>query len=284
MKSLNTKNIAIVSKFLKGNRLKKFLESVNCYQASLAAGGWLPKMSISADKGFGQGCGVNIECDSSGHMSKSEVVRARYEIDWCLRSGYTSPTYYEMKLVADDLSAEERKKVSPEFLIAWCSLCVEKKAARHFLDSLRPLPVITAIGLSPKVTKTLKDMNLDIDLPSIKLAKIDYRYVPKRHNDPKSKNFGKIMISTTDNDSEYCVLDTIPFINWTKGIVHGQSRFTHTTGHCEACGKNIPSWRFVAIEAKDKKSNRLVSFLLGCDCAKNIFGIKDVGVDLKTKA
>ncbi len=60
MQSLNVKNIEIVKSNLKGKRLEKFLESLNCYQMSLAAGGWLPKMSISADKGFGQGCGIEI--------------------------------------------------------------------------------------------------------------------------------------------------------------------------------------------------------------------------------
>ncbi len=176
------------------------------------------------------------------------------------------------------------KKISPEFLIAWCSLCIEKKTARFFLDSVRPLPVVTAIGLSPKVTKTLKDMNLDIDLPTIKPAKIAYRVIAKLNMNFRSKEYGQIMMGTSDNDSKYSLVDYDPYVKWSEGIVHGQSRFTHRTGHCEACGKNIPSWRFVPVEAFDKTSKKLVSFLLGCDCAKNIFGIKDIGVDYKKGA
>jgi hypothetical protein len=239
-------------------------------------------------QGFRSGTGISIEHERDGHLSdKSDLDQARYEVDWCLRSGYTSPTYYQMKIVADNLTDKDLKKISPEFLIAWCSLCVEKQNARRFLDEQRPLPVKTEIGLSPKVTKTLKELNLDIDMSSIKPAKINYRLVPARYspfNTKEQKLFGKVIVNETRNGSKYSMLERDYYIDWTKGIVHGQSRFTHHTGHCEACGKNIPSWTFVPLEAKDKKSGQLVSLLAGCDCAKNIFGVKDIGIEIPRKA
>jgi hypothetical protein len=64
---------------------------------------------------------------------------------------------------------------------------------------------------------------------------------------------------------------------WSDGIIHGKSRFAGNG--CHACGKHIPSGRFVPVEAHDKKSNKTISLWLGCDCAKNIFGIKDIGVE-----
>jgi hypothetical protein len=289
MKSLSQKNIDIVTKSLSGNRLKFFLESLNCVQESLKAGGWLPGMSRKADKGFSQGLGPGIVVPKrSWDVKETDLDKARYEVNWCLRSGYSEPTYYQLMLVASDLTKEERKKLSPELMIAWCLLCIEKRHAKEYLDGLRPLPVKTPVGLSPKATKTLKEMNLDIDMPSIKVAKINYYFVPaywSRHSTSDEKLHGKMMVKEGENKAKYSVLDRRYFIDWTKGIVHGQSRFTHHTGHCEVCGKNIPSWTFVPLEALDKKSGKLVSILSGCDCAKNIFGVKDIGIEIpKEKA
>jgi hypothetical protein len=134
------------------------------------------------------------------------------------------------------------------------------------LDASRPVPVITAIGLSPRVTATLKECNLDVDLPSIKLAKIDFRWV-RAYEDgkPAFRKDGKPRM-------EKCY-----FVEWSQGIKHGCSRFADG-GHCEACGKRIPSQRYVPIEATCKKQG-LISMWIGCDCAKNIFGIKDAGID-----
>jgi hypothetical protein len=167
------------------------------------------------------------------------------------------------------LLPEEIKKLPLEFAKAWMELCNEKTLAIHELDRSRPLPVVTEIGLSLKVTKTMTEMNLDIDLSSVRMADLDFIWVDKRNLDTS-----EIMYDRQGNaikEKEY-------FVKWTPGIVHGQSRFYAGLSECEACGKNIPSGRFVPVEAHDKKHNRLVSFWLGCDCAKNIFGIKDSGV------
>lgn len=276
MKTLNLKNIEIVTKNLSGKRLETFLVSLNLIQASLEAGGWVPGASRSSDKGFSQGCGKSIEVPPRPKFDDpaNPMYEPRYEVEWCLRSAYATPSDEQIQMVLNDLSEKELKKVSKEMIVAWCALCQEKREAVKWLDASRPLPVVTAIGLSPKVTKTLKDMNLDLDLPSIKLAKIDFRMVPKLHMDPKGDKFGQEMIG---RDGEV-IMEREYFVSWSEGILHGQSRFTASMGQCEACGKGIPSGRFVPIEAFDKKRNNLVSMWLGCDCAKNIFGVKDIGL------
>jgi hypothetical protein len=164
-------------------------------------------------------------------------------------------------------------KISDETLWAWIALAAEVRAVSELLDEARPVPVVTTIGLSPKVTATLTEMNLDLDLPSIKMAKIEARYRDEERFNKTTGEWEYVLLKdgTRKQETYYVVV-------WTDGIVHNRSRFA-SGAHCHACGKNIPSGRFVPVEAFDKKSSKLVSMWLGCDCAKNIFGIKDVGVE-----
>lgn len=285
MKSLNEKNLQLVISSIKGKRLEYFLESTGLINASLAASGWVKWASRKADKGFSQGLGVSIEVPPRPRWDEpaNPMYEPRHAVNWCLGSGYTTPTSEEIEMVINDLSPKELKKVSPELIRAWCELAKEKREAVEWLNSLRPLPVLTPVGLSPKVTKTLKEMNLDIDLPSIKMAEIAYNYAPRKHCDRKLPTFGEVMIGKAKkNGAEYCHTQLVPYVKWSEGIVHGRSRFSARNEQCEACGKKIPSGRFVPVEAVDKAhNNRLVSLWVGCDCANNIFGIKDVGVERK---
>jgi hypothetical protein len=160
------------------------------------------------------------------------------------------------------------KKFPRELVEAWVALSNEKCDAIELLNSYRPLPVITEIGLSPRVTATLTEMSLDVDLPSIKLAEIGRRMVPgfKRDGSPLLDRRGNHMLVP-----EY-------FVAWTPGTVFGKSRFSYGC-KCEACGKSIPSGRFVAIEADDKRSGSHIGLWIGQDCASNIFGVKDAGME-----
>jgi hypothetical protein len=261
---LSQNHIETVKAEMKGSRLDKFLSSVQNINDSLEAGGWLPKASRSADSGFYQGSGIDARELEREH-------RDLFPLYMTLRFGGSFHKRKEGKSLEDLLPLLDKKtlkKHSMEFVKAWVALCGEKDRAIAYLNSLRPLPVKTEIGLSPKVTTTLKEMNLDIDLPSIKMAKINYFFVPKRNLKTGEQLYGQ---------NGECLLDHEYYVEWSEGIVHNQSRFNRF-GYCQACGKNIPSGRFVPIEAKDKKSNNLVSFWVGCDCAKNIFGIKDEGI------
>ena len=260
MKTLSQSLVSKVQEHLKGNKLNKFNASVKMINDSLAQGAWLKGASRSANAGFHQGSGIKI-----GRDRETYKYKALSELYFSMHYGYP------VKDIEESLSyllPEERKKLPVEFAKAWMELCNEKTKAIAFLDAARPKPVITAVGLSPKVTTTLKEMNLDIDLSTIKMAEIDFVMVDKKDINGevvKDKN-GKVI-----QEREY-------FVKWSEGIKHGQSRFFAGYSECEACGKNIPSGRFVPIEAVDKKKNQLVSLWLGCDCAKNIFGVKDIGL------
>lgn len=263
MKPLTQSLIDTVRTALKGAKLAKFDASIAVLQESIAQGGWILRGRVKANSGFYQG------------IAKPEFPKDTYENPAAKDAwGLAFALSYGKRFRGNDecdgnignldraivtLRAMTKLKLTDDQIHAWVGLVEEVAAAEAELDAARPLPQITAIGLSPKVTATLTEMNLDIDLPSIRLAKLERRERQVMH--PKT---GRMIT----------VYYHVPV--WTPGIAHGTSRFAG--GGCEACGKRIPSGKFVAVEAYDKRGARLVSLWLGCDCAKNIFGIKDVGI------
>lgn len=250
---------------LKGKRLEKFDASVAVINAALGRGGWLPGESRSATTGFGSGCGIKwnlnyfhddqhshnfalMMCCNYGSNPRGEINEAAYDalfsaVNVSRKTGKETPV---------------TKGFTREFVKAWVAICAEAREAVGMLNESRPAPVITKIGLSPKVTATLKEMSLDIDLPSIKMAEIKYREVQAK------------------NKKGETVTIKVPYVAWTPGTKFGRSRFHQG---CQACGKHIPSGMYVPIEADDLKSGDHCGFWIGCDCARNIFGVKDIGVE-----
>ncbi|MDP2734646.1 MAG: hypothetical protein Q8P12_00385, partial [bacterium] len=238
--------VEIVAAFLKGTRRAKFLASVEVLNESVLKGSWVTRGRSKAQSGFYQG------------LTRKKEQHPNFQVHMCLTYGQAlSPQVWAE--FGDKLTTVEA---------AWARLCGQYEIACKELDAARPLPVLTAIKLSPKVTKTLIECNLDLDLSTIRVADMDFYEVPKKDQ------YGETVL-TFDGKP---VMERVYYVKWTPGIKHGKSRFTGF-GKCEACGKNIPSRRYVPVEAVCK-NNGLVSLHLGCDCAANIFGVKDVGVEL----
>ncbi len=248
--------IVLIADYLKGKRREKFVNACNLLRDGVANGGWtVPRASSKAQAGLYQGI-AKVPYRSGGS-------RERFELEQCLNYGHP---------LRADIEPSDLRELAPKLPLdvarAWITLCRAAHAAIVALDAARPKPVVTPIGLSPKVTKTLTECNLDLELSSIKPAKIDFY---ERH-----------MVVIPKDGAAYCALDRdgrpvpekVYYPAWTLGIKHGMSRFHHG---CQACGKRIPSGRYVPVEAVCKRIG-LVSLWLGCDCARNIFGIKDVGV------
>lgn len=263
MQSLTAELVATVQKYLKGKKLEKFNESVKVINDSLTLGGWVSRGSVKANSGFYQGViKYNIPYEHAPEHGEDFALmmalnygRGTTELGNAIDRLYVKPTV-------------NTKKFPREFVEAWVALSNEKVTATEFLNDCRPLPVVTAIGLSPRVTATLIEMNLDIELPSIKLAEIGRRMVPGFKRD------GSPLLDRTGNP----ILVPEYFVKWTPGTAMGKGRFSYGC-KCEACGKSIPSGRFVAIEADDKRSGSHIGLWIGQDCASNIFGVKDAGVE-----
>lgn len=248
MKPLTPEYITTVATSLTGARRAKFEASVRVINLSVAQGAWIPRGSVKADSGFYQG------------LYRSKERHPNHYVDMCLSYG-RALTPALMAEFADKLTHTE---------LAWARLCIERIEITRELDEARPLPKITPIGLSPKVTKTLTECKLDLDLSTIKMAKIEGKKVKIQARDKENRP------RFDDKNEPIMVTVTMYFVVWTPGILFDKSRFAYND--CQACGKTIPSKRFVPIEATCKKLG-LVALWVGCDCARNIFGIKDVGLE-----
>jgi hypothetical protein len=287
MQQLNATLVVTVSAALKGKRLEKFQASIEIIHASLAQGGWTPRGSVKAQAGLtgitsarlGLG-GLYPEGQYTPHADGTNHRTERHplcdtarDLTWTLSGGclHGDPAALLALLSEPEVvQCLRAAKVSVAAAGAWIRLLAEIKEASTLLDAARPLPRITAIGLSPKVTATLQECNLDLDLASIKPAKIDFFDTQKLD--------AKTGAPVYHERKQKWTMERVYFVAWTPGIRHGRSRFASRGRGCHACGKTIPSGRFVPIEALDRKSGEMVSMWLGCDCAENIFGIKDVGV------
>jgi len=246
--------VAVVEGFLKGKRLEKFQESVRAVREGLAADGWVGNGAQKSTKGFGQGLVTKVH---GGHHLSREYFEPYMALQFGSRCEVNA---------SDEVLTSLVPKVPAEVARAWVKVCRDAVKVSAYLHALRPLPKVTEIGLSPRVTKTLTETSLAIDLPSIKPAKVKTRWVrdfDEKTGKPKTDRWGEP------------VFVPVPYIEWTPGTLFGKSR--HVCG-CEACGKHIPSGRYVAIEA-DCSKNGHVGLWVGADCAKSIFGVKDKGIE-----
>lgn len=278
MKSLNQELINTISKNLKGNKLKKFIDSVNILNESLRQGSWVARGRVKADSGFYAGLITIPSClEYNGFEIGTDLWKEMNEFSRCLNYGSSSTNFDSTKCLEllKNGSSQGKKfklKIEDDAVLAWVELCREKKKAFQLLDQARPAPVLTEIKLSPRVTKTLKEMKLNIELSSVRFPEL------KRHEDiiEEKDTYGKLVKKKIVS---YEVI-------WPIGTLHGKSRFSNIfvgDCNCEACGKFIPSRKLVPLYAKDLNSNQFVSFWLGRDCASNIFGVKDIGVNKDEK-
>lgn len=276
MKKLNQKNIEIITNFMKGNKLKKFQGSIDVLNESLEQGSWIKRGSVKANSGFYAGLmSIPSSLEYEGYEIGTDLWHEMNAFERCLNYGSLSNKDFDtikcLELLKNSTARgkEFKVKVPDEVIIAWVELCKEKTIAVKELETARPKPVLTDIKLSPRVTKTLKEMDLNIDLSSVSFPEL------KKHEEVvEGKNYeGKIV------KKKIVWYEVI----WPKDTKHGRSRFTSSTCNCEACGKNIPSGRFVPLYARDLNTNDTVSFWLGRDCASNIFGVKDIGIKRENK-
>lgn len=279
MKTLSSNLVEKIKSEMKGKKLEKFLESVRILNESAANGAWIQGGKRRADSGFYQGSGIQrpfASLEKSNWDKYYKISDYRSCIEYGNARGEVS--LKGMKAALKEVDPDSMKKFSKEYLEAWVELCIEKKVLVDQLEVARPKPVLTSINLSPKVTATLKECNLDLDLSTITYPELE-TFTMEVFVKVKNQKTGEFEGKWVEQEFQRPI--------WPKGTLHNQSRFSMNTNGCHACGKNIPSGRFVPFYAFDNKKKTNVSMWVGCDCGKNIFGIKDVGVarleNLKTK-
>lgn len=263
------RDLEIVSKVLKGSKLQKLQESIQLLRDCIAHGAWLPRAQVKVMSGISKGLVNKMPSehvwDHTVGKGYSETTQAEsselHEMAMCLQ--------YGTRYLGD--KTLNIPGLDPVVQKAWFELVAGIHKLCQMLNSARPKPVKTEVGLSPKVTKTLKEMNLDIDMSTIDM--------------PPTKQVGekpRLDKKTGRPIYEYGkpAMDPIYRIIWPPGTKKDVSRFSADHGQCEACGKAIPSYMFVPLSATCRNLGP-VGFWVGVDCARNIFGVKDEGFDMR---
>lgn len=127
------------------------------------------------------------------------------------------------------------------------------------LDSTRPKPTFTYLGVSPTITATLESMRVRPE--TIQFAPHEWR---------KGDFVDEKGVRRTVH---YCILV------WPNGTLHDQSRFVETVNNqqCQACGhaiKRRSNWIPLLGYGTDGVPR---SLWVGRDCAERLFGIKVKG-------
>jgi hypothetical protein len=258
---ISEQSVTTLQGFLKGKRLEKFMVSIEILRAAEARGAYAARESQKALIGFGMGLVTRNKSKEGlkGSFPENDRDRAKHHAEWCVQSGssYQDGIPFSVDGVAQDV------------VDAWVELCNVAHDLNKKLLAARPKPVITAIGLSPKVTTTLTEMNLDLDLPTITPAELEPYEAQVQHPETGALIFKK------DGSP---LMETRYRVKWSEGCKVGLSRFSGSG--CHACGKWIPSGQYVPVEANCRVHGR-VGMWFGRDCARNIFGIKDAGIAQK---
>lgn len=260
--ALPDNDIDTLANYFTGKRRELFLDSVAVVRESLALGGWVKRGAQRADKGFNKGLVAKSLDIAWGY---DERGKALMRLGWAVSHGRRLPPGV-VDIATDDDIVRLAPKVPVPVTRAWLRLMVALRDVWDDLDASRPLPVYTEIGLSRKVTATLQDANLDLDLTTRRLCPLGSRWVPAINTKTGEPFVGR--------DGKPAMVK-VYFPKWPAGTVFGTSRFADCD--CEACGKRIPSGLVVPVLVADK-AGAIHGFWFGRDCARNILGLKDAGI------
>nr|BFD64790.1 hypothetical protein BdHM001_34710 [Bdellovibrio sp. HM001] len=267
LKAITPEQIETLKKSYSGKNLEAVEAAIAMVNESVAAGFWLPRVSRKARAGFSK---------PSKAASRARTVYRGLSDKFYNAEGEERERLDKLKWIANDIQAsaaygremptkEEIEQVihlypagSLDYLKDNVDVLSQIRETMNILDSLLPIPVVTELGFSPKVQATLLECNLRVDLSTVRFPDIERKVVEFTDKNGRKK---------------YRVLYRLI---WPEGTMHGASRFA-SGGHCEACGKAIPSGRFAPFQAFDKESGRHISLFVGSDCAKKIFGVRFAG-------
>jgi len=247
-------DIAAIRGYFTGKRLEIFDEAVAALRESVEQGAWVGRSAQRVSKGLNKGItSYRNLCKPCADASLFAVFMA---------SAYGRPIEQaHVDAVSDADLARLAPTVHVYVMRSWLRLLAVVRAITEDLDASRPAPAITEIGLSPKVTATLRDVGLDLDLGTRRMCPLGWYWAPALDSGGRRKK--------------------VYYPKWPASTIHGSSRFAHCD--CHACGKSIPSGKVVPVIVDDH-AGTAHGFWLGRDCAANILGIKDAGISADAKA
>jgi hypothetical protein len=251
-----------------GKALQRATEAFALLERSVAMGEWLPKASQHCRAAFRQAneprkiLNRNRWIEQLRNPGDTDYRNAGRSIQRAIAYGqwqWLSDVDFR-RLVLDPgdatLSADEQRVVA-EIARLWGDFR-PILAAMSVLDRTRPRPVFTALGVSRRISGTLRDLGA----VKVEVCQIEYQ-----------------RIATTDAKGAKS-WRWVARLLWPEGTVHGSSRYGVSQAgnrQCEACGhaiQNPGNWVPLVVW---RKAALPQSLWVGRECAKSLFGIKMVG-------
>lgn len=262
---------AAVLSWFTGKGLEKATVALEQVMASVEQGFWTPGVSRSAMAVLSKSNVAATMARNNRWIGEMKAPSASSKFDSGNR-GF--PLHMALSYGFAQISG--RTAVDFSTLLGWCSNDVQvdviTKAQRFWndmaplalafkaLDATRPPPVFTSIGLSPSVTATMQNAQMDAG------SKIEM--CPVRFEEQERTIKGKV------------VKVMVGILLWPEGTKHNCSRYSYGTDRnlqCHACGhaiRNPGNWVPLILTGKDNVPR---SFWVGKDCAGNIFGVNMKG-------
>ena len=184
-----------------------------------------------------------------------------YRLRWLVAGGSFSHAARALTMVAEGRKYVKNKDESAalDYVEAWATAMLPLAEAVSYLDSLRPAPVFTFLGVSPTVTATLAQSGFDhktLRLPPVRREIIE-------ETDKHGQTLRRIIL----------------VLEWPEGTVHSGIRFHGRSGNslCAACGhaiKNPFNWVPLLVDNAEGTPH---SMWVGGDCARNLLGVRKDG-------
>lgn len=256
-----------------GASLAKAKSALDSIEASLKQGEWLPKASRAAKASLSKSPKAKKlarEVDHVLDLMRKEEESSTKEASTALREQIDLTHELYMVLQYDPGRAprvqarilevsmstlHSRLRVLVVYAWPFVRAMAQVQRAIEFLDSVRPLPVVTNLGVSPTVTATCE--MLKVRSSTLRMPELVHEMVER----------------TVDGKVQRVYVTRIV---WPQGTRFGMSPYyVSDSGNrqCQACGhaiKNPFNWLPVLADTHDGVP---VGFWVGRDCAKNLFGL-----------
>lgn len=245
-------NTDAVLAFFSGKARQNAAAALEALTASLRQGFWGKGVSRSVEAALGKSNVVQKQVRGLGGHIGYALDDARY--GHYLHS-YLALRYGQFRKVLHIDATGLESDVVVDLYRPYAAAFRPVAEAFEALDAIRPQPVLTTLGASPTVTKTLNGL----DATKVEVCPMEF-YRLQRLN-PK-----------TEKMEWYAVARLL----WPAGIRHNTSRFCGE-GQCQACGHAIRrqgNWVPLILTASD---NTPKSLWVGKDCAETLFGVQLTG-------
>lgn len=268
-------NAANVLRWFTGKARANATAALELLNASIVAGGWLPKASGRVH------AAMNKSNVTTKLAHKNEALKDlnHYMVDGQyverlakLPNGQKGVELYHNLCFGSYLLAQKtdfaalfaaagESDIALVLIAAreWVEAMAPVAAAIRKLDATRPVPTFTTLGVSPTVTRTLTDLGVAGTATTVRVCPI--RWEERQEVDQKT---GRVRYFR------------VGFLNPPAGTVFEASRHAHGSG-CHACGhaiRNQYNWCPLLV---DDAAGTPYLLMVGRDCAQSLFGIKMTG-------